>query len=79
MTQLLTEVLVLHFPDISREFVIYVDASEAGAGAFLAQQNGDDFLIIAYFSQRFNRSQRHNSATKKESYAVVLAIQHWGS
>ena len=75
--QLLTEAPVLHFPDFSKPFVIHVDASNAGAGAFLAQQNGDDLNIIAYYSQRFNDSQRHYSATLKECYAVVLAIQHW--
>ncbi|CAB1104699.1 unnamed protein product [Ectocarpus sp. CCAP 1310/34] len=75
--QLLTKAPVLHFPDFTKEFVVHVDASEAGAGAFLAQQNGDDLNIIAYFSQRFNKSQQHYSATMKECYAVVLAIQHW--
>lgn len=73
----LTQAPVLHFPDFTKEFVVHVDASEAGAGAFLAQQNGDDLNIIAYFSQRFNKSQQHYSATMKECYAVVLAIQHW--
>ncbi|CAB1111841.1 unnamed protein product [Ectocarpus sp. CCAP 1310/34] len=72
-----TKAPVLHFPDFSKEFAIHVDASETGAGAFLAQKNGDDLNIIAYFSQRFNKSQRHYSATMKECYAVVLAIQHW--
>ena len=75
--QLFTEAPVLHFPDFSKSFVIHVDASNAGAGAFLAQQDGDDLKIIAYYSQRFNNSQRHYSATLKECYAVVLAIQHW--
>ena len=84
--QVLTEPPVLHFPEISREFVIHVDASEAGAGAFLAQENEDtgDLSIVAYFSQRFHHSQRYYSATQKECYAVVLAIQHirlylWGT
>lgn len=75
--QLLTEAPVLQFPDFSKDFVIHVDASEAGAGAFLGQQKGDDLVIIAFFSHRFNESQRHYSATLKECYAVVLAIQHW--
>ena len=75
--QLLTQAPVLQFPDFSKDFVIHVDASEAGAGAFLGQHKGDDLVIIAYFSHRFNDSQRHYSATLKECYAVVLAIQHW--
>ena len=73
---LLTQAPVLQFPDFSQDFAIHVDASEAGAGAFLAQQKGGD-LVIANYSQRFNDSQRHYSATLKECYAVVLAIQHW--
>ena len=77
VNQLLTQAPVLQFPDFSKDFVIHVDASEAGAGAFLGQHKGDDLVIIAYFSHRFNDSQRHYSATLKECYAFVLAIQHW--
>ena len=67
----------LRFPDFSQDFAMHLDASEAGAGAFLAQQKGDDLVIIAHFNQRFKYSQRHYSATLKECYAVVLVIQHW--
>ena len=67
---------MLQFPDFSRD-VIHVDASEGDEGAFLAQHKGGDLVIIAYFSHRFNHSQRHYSATVKECYAVVIAIQHW--
>ncbi|CAB1120506.1 unnamed protein product [Ectocarpus sp. CCAP 1310/34] len=54
--RLLTNAPVLRFPDFSKEFAIHVDASEVGTGTFLAQQNGDDVNIVAYFSQRFNKS-----------------------
>ena len=75
--QLLTQAPVFQFLDICKDFAIHVDASETATGAFLAQQKCDDLVIIAYFSQRFNESQRHYSATVKECYAVVLATQHW--
>ena len=75
--RLLSEAPVLCFPDFTKEFVVHVDASEVGAGAFLAQKNGTDLNIIAYFSQRFTKAQRHYSATMKECYGVVLALQHW--
>lgn len=74
---LLTSAPVLHFPDFSKDFVVHVDASESGAGAFLAQKHGDDLHIVAYFSKRFSASQRHYSATQKECYALILSIQHW--
>ena len=62
---------------ISKDFCILVDALEAGAGAFPAQQEGDNLVIIAYFSRRFNDSQRHYSVSLKECCAVVFATQLW--
>ena len=79
---------VLHFPEFSKEFVIHVDASEAGVGAFLSQNADDkcstsDLRIIARFSKRFTQGQKHSSATMKECCGVMLALQHsrqyiWG-
>lgn len=57
--QVLTGAPVLNFPDLSKDFGVHVDASEAGVGAFLAQQTGDDLVIIAYFNKRFNDAQPH--------------------
>ena len=51
--------------------MIHVDASGTGEGAFLAQHKGEDLVIIAYFSHRFNDSQRHHPATLKECCVVV--------
>ena len=74
--QLPTQAPMLRFPDFHRDFVIHVDVSEAGAGAFFAQHKGEDLVIIEYFSHRFDDSQRHYSARLKQFYAGVLAIQH---
>lgn len=78
----LTSAPVLHFPDFSREFVVHTDASEQGVGAFLAQPSkdsadGKDLDIVAYYSKRFSKSQRHYSPTMKECLAVVWAFVHW--
>ena len=54
--QLLSQAPLLQFPDSSRGFVIHVDASEAGAEAILAQHKGEDLVIIAHLSHRFNYS-----------------------
>ena len=71
--RLLSKAPILCFPDFTKDFVVHVDASEVGAGAFLAQKDGDDLNIIAYFSQRFNKAQRHYSPAMKECYGVVLS------
>ena len=69
---------MLQFSDFLKILrLIHVDASGAGAGAFLTQQKGEDLVIIVYFSPRFDECQHHYSATFNGCYAVVLAIQHW--
>ena len=78
--RLLVSAPVLNFPDFDREFVVHVDASENGVGAFLAQPSKNDpesLDIIAYYSHRFKHGQRHYSASMKECCGVVLAISHW--
>ena len=78
--RLLVSAPVLHFPDFSREFVVHVDASETGCGAFLAQISKDDDKscdIIAYYSHRFKHGQKHYSASMKECCGVVHALAHW--
>ena len=77
--ELLTSAPVLHFPQYHKPFIIHVDTSDCGVGAFLAQKEDDEELaIIAYFSKRLTSSQHHYSATPKECLAVVLAVTHWG-
>ena len=76
--ELLTSAPVLHFLRFHKPFIIHVDASDCGVGAFLAQKDDNgELAIIAYFSKRFTSSQQHYSATQKECLAVVLAVTHW--
>lgn len=74
--QLLTSAPVLHFPDFSKHFVVHVDASESGAGAFLAQNHGEDLHIVAYFSKRF-RLDNATIPQLRRNATVILTIQHW--
>ena len=75
--ELLISAPVLHFPQFHKPFIIHVDASDCGVGAFLAQNEGNEELaIIANFSKRFTSTQQHYSATQKECLAVVLVVAH---
>ena len=76
--ELLTFDPVLHSPRFHKSFIIHVDASGCGVGAFLAQkEDNGEVAIIAYFSTRFTSSQQHYSAIQKGCIAVVLAVTHW--
>ena len=78
--ELLTSAPVLHFSRFHKPFIIHVDVSDCGVGAFLAQkEDNGELAITAYFSKRFTSSHQHYSATQKERLAVVLAVTHWRS
>ena len=78
VNELLTSAPVLHFPQYHKSFIIHVDASNCGVGAFLAQkEDNEELAVIVYFSKRLTSSQQHYSATPKECLAVMLAVTHW--
>ena len=70
---------VLTAPDFDKQFKLYVDASDVGAGAVLEQE--DDQGIdhsINYFSRKFEDTQRRYYTIKKETLALLLGLKHFG-
>ncbi len=72
---------ILGYPDFSRDFIIYTDASGYGIGAVLAQMqrpphsSGNDLeVVIAYSSKHLNDREAKWSTTEKEAYAIIHAI-----
>ena len=73
---------ILGYPDFSREFIIYTDASGYGIGAVLAQlqrpphssDENDREVVIAYSSKHLNDREAKWSTTEKEAYAIIHAI-----
>ena len=75
---LLMSAPVLVTPQFDKPFILMVDASDIGVGAVLVQ--GDHRSLehpIAYFSQKFNKSQRNYCTSKKETLALILASHHF--
>ncbi len=72
---------ILGYPDFSRDFIIYTDASGYGIGAVLAQiqrpphsSGNDREVVIAYSSKHLNDREAKWSTTEKEAYAIIHAI-----
>jgi hypothetical protein len=59
--------LVLAYPDFSKVFEIYTDASSKQLGAVITQENRP----IAFFSRKLSTTQRKYSVTKIELLAIV--------
>jgi hypothetical protein len=75
-TSLVTE-SVLAYPDFTKEFLIYTDASNYGAGAVLSEMHEGKDRPIAYASRHFNKAELNYSTIEKEAAAVVFGIQRF--
>lgn len=69
---------VLAFPDFSKQFVIFTDASDYGLGAVLSQidVNGKD-RPIAYASRHLNKTEQKYSTIEKEAAALIFGIKRF--
>jgi hypothetical protein len=65
--------VVLAYPDYSKVFEIYTDASSKQLGAVISQDNRP----IVFFSQKLSEMQRKYSITKIELLAVVKTLREF--
>ena len=70
---------VVVYPDFTIPFRLYTDASNAGLGAILAQQQDGKERIICCASRSLSKSEQNYSATKKECLTVVWGIKNFSN
>ena len=63
------------YPDFSKPFRLYTDASNLGLGAILAQKQEGKEKIICCASRTLNNAETNYSTTKKECLAIVWGVQ----
>ena len=71
------EALPLHIFDPNKPTVITTDASEVGIGATLTQVDQGKEVPISCFNRTLSPSERNYSATEREAFAVMSALEHW--
>ena len=75
---LLMSAPVLVTPQFDKPFILMVDASDIGVGAVLLQEDHRSLEHpIAYFSQKFSKSQRNYCTSEKEALALIMALHHF--
>ena len=79
----LTEAPILKYPDPSKRYLVFTDASDQAATAILTQEytseDGDTKeMPIAYLSVQFSDTQFKWSTVVKEGYVIYYAIKKWG-
>jgi len=66
--------------DMSKQFVIYVDASNFAVGACMTQVSEEGERPVAFASCKLNNTQERWATIHKEAYAALWALQkfkHW--
>ena len=71
--RLVTEDVLLRFPDYNKPFSIYTDASKYQIGATIKQEN----LPVAYFSRKLTPTQRRYSTIEQEMLAIVEVLKEY--
>lgn len=76
---LFTSAPILIHPDTSKQFIVEVDASDAGVGAVLSQRLDSPGRLqpCAFFSCRLTPSEKNYDVGDKELLAIKLALEDW--
>lgn len=70
---------VLIHPNLTKQFVVEVDASDVRVGAVLSQRSGPAGKLqpCAFFSRRLSPAERNYDVGDRELLAVKLALEEW--
>jgi hypothetical protein len=75
---LLTSAPILIYPDFTKKFYLYTDASDTGLGAVLSQKDKEGReQVVAYASVTLKPAEQKYGVTEKEALAVVWAVRQF--
>ena len=66
---------ILAYPDFTKEFLLFVDASSTGIGFTLAQEQNGKEVVVAYNGRGLNQAEKNYSTTEREALALVEGIK----
>jgi len=69
---LMARQVLLHYPDFSKPFDVYTDASQYQLGGVIAQNN----FPIAFYSRKLNAAQRNYTTMEKELLSIIETATH---
>ena len=77
LTSNLIEAPILHYPNASKCYIVYMDASDDACGAQLSQEHNGQKLPVAFLSHTFTDTQQKWSTPEKEDYGNYCAVTKW--
>ena len=70
----LIEAPILGYPDVSKPFSLYTDASEYSIGGILTQNTENGEKVICYISHQLTSSRLHYPVIEKECFAIIYCL-----
>ena len=68
---------ILQYPDTTKPYIVYTDASDNTCEAQLSQiHNGAEFLV-AFLPHTFTDTQRRWSTPEQEAYGIYFTVKKW--
>ena len=68
---------ILLYPDTTKPYIVYTDASDNACRAQLSQIHNRIEFPVAFLSHTFTDTQRRWSTPKQEAYGIYFAIKKW--
>ena len=71
------QVPILCYPNPSKRYIVYTDASDDACRTQLTQEHNGTEFPIAFLSHTFLETQRKWSTTEQEAYGIYYAVTKW--
>ena len=77
LNESVTQAPILCYPDRTKWYIVYTDASDIAGGAQLSKENDGTEFPIAFLLHTFMDTQRKWSTTEQEAYGVYYTVTKW--
>ena len=68
---------ILRYPDTTKPYIVYTDASDDACGAQLSQIHDKTEFPVAFLSHTFTDTKRRWSTPVQEAYGIYFAVKKW--
>ena len=68
---------ILRYPDTTKPYIVYTDASDDACGAQLSQTHDGAEFPVAFLLHTFTGTQRRWSTPEQEAYGIYFAVKKW--
>ena len=68
---------ILRYPDTTKPYIMYTDASDDTSGAQLSHMHEEAEFPVAFLSHMFTDTQQRWSTPEQEAYGIYFTIKKW--